>query len=235
MELGATKAANILDSVDKRLRDTIQRAKDGEGSIRQDLESSLNESLKDTVELSPESQNLQGASALSSGALNLFGDLANELEPLLSLIRGSLGGQNGFSIAAEGGSAPNLEELRQAFGVGEGGVPADIQKQAQELLDGYLSVENTSERIFSFAVSFFDGSEDRAAFAERFQGFIDEGFRQAEEELGGLAQISIDTYKTIRERFEVFVAEGQSGEGTDGGNVAAASDSPTLSVLDTTG
>lgn len=226
MDLTAGKAVSILKRVDKDTRALLSTPKTESGAnaattangsqLIREAKDALDQSLRDTVDLSPGT-----GVGLSDRASDLLGEMSEKMQPLLSLIDGALGRQNGLKGVAQAGENASLDDLRKAFGV-EGGVPDDVQKKAQELLDTYFSVEETSERIFSFAFSFYNGSEDRAAYAERFGSYIDEGFRQAEKQLGGLAEISIDTYKAIKEKINDFVGEDGDGE-TD---TAASEDAP---------
>ncbi|CAM2008947.1 hypothetical protein [Acanthopleuribacter pedis] len=217
MDLTAGKAVSVLKRVDRETRDLLNSQKtsgsDGTpsgkasgGQLISGAKDALDQSLLDTVDLSPGT----GVS-LSAGAADLLGEMSDKMQPLLSLIDGALGRQKGLNGVQLGGENASLDDLRAAFGAD--GVPDDVQAKAQELLDTYFSVEETSDRIFSFAFSFYDGSEDKAAFAERMGSYIDEGFRQAEKQLGGLAEISVDTYKAIQDRIDDFVGDDGESEG----------------------
>lgn len=220
MELTAGKAVSILKRVDKDTRTLLSTPKNESGAaaptngsqLIREAKDALDQSLRDTVDLSPGT-----GVGLSDRAAGLLGEMSEKMQPLLSLIDGALGRQNGLNGVALAGENASLDDLRKAFGAD--GVPDDVQKKAQELLDTYFSVEETSERIFSFAFSFYNGSEDRAAYAERFGSYIDEGFRQAEKQLGGLAEISIDTYKAIKEKINDFVGDDGEDDETGGNSV----------------
>ncbi len=189
MQVNLGNAVNALNSADKKLRELATPA-DGKKSV--------DDALLDTVELSPGA--LQGGEIQSPTATQLFGELADQLAPLTDLIRGEAGRQ---------------KELGELFGDPKSA--ETIRSRAQELLEGYFSAENTAARIFNFAFSFFNGEGDREAFAREMKGNIDEGFRQAEKALGGLADISLETRDLIDQKIEAFIegdrqAEDDAGE-----------------------
>jgi len=140
------------------------------------------ESLKfeDMMEFSPE-----GLAAAETANAH-YSDMQTALGPLRSLLEEALNEQASLS-----------EGMQQG-----------IQSKAQELLEGYFSAENTADRIFGFAFSFFDGNQDRTEFAEEMRGYINEGFAQAEKMLGALADISYETKGLIDERIDSFINSG---------------------------
>lgn len=77
-------------------------------------------------------------------------------------------------------------------------------EKARELIseDGYLGVEQTSERIVQFALSIADGDPNRLA---EIKASIDKGFQMAAEALGGvLPDISIKTYNAIMDKLDAW-------------------------------
>jgi len=151
---------------------------------------SIDAQLKDTVDLS--------GTRPSSGFLELNNELGSQLQPLLDSINEAAERQGGLSKLF--GDPSQTEEVRA---------------RAQELLETYFSVEETGDRIFDFAFSFYTPDQDREAFARARQENIYEGFRQAEKALGGLADISLETRDYIDQRIEDFIAAGES-ESADG-------------------
>lgn len=148
---------------------------------------------------------------------SLYAEMSEKINELLDTVKGNAGRQSELKANAQGkahglnGTAPgNAFGLR---GQAPGQVSDDLAARAQELLDGYFNVENTASRIFDFAFSFYNGSEDKQTFADRMSGYIDEGFRQAEKELGFLADISNETYDRIQEKIQGFLGEDKSEEG----------------------
>lgn len=77
-------------------------------------------------------------------------------------------------------------------------------EKARELIseDGYLGVEQTSERIVQFALSIADGDPNRLA---EVKASIDKGFQMAAEALGGaLPDISMETYNAIMDKLDAW-------------------------------
>lgn len=142
--------------------------------------------FEDMMEFSPE------AMAAARDANSIYQEMGSKLEPLKTLVEDALKEQSSLSF-----------EKKQS-----------LQEKAQELLDGYFSAENTADRIFGFAFSFFNGSQDRTAFAEEMKGYIDQGFAKAEKMLGGLADISYETRDLIYKKIEDFVGENDQEETT---------------------
>jgi len=85
---------------------------------------------------------------------------------------------------------------------------AEISPQeAQELIadDGYFGVEQTSDRIFQFAVGIAGGDPSRI---DAIKEGIDKGFNQALDAFGGwLPDISYDTYDAVMEKLDNWVSE----------------------------
>ena len=88
---------------------------------------------------------------------------------------------------------------------------ADISpEEAQALVadDGYFGVEQTSERIFQFAVNIVGGDPSRI---EAIKEGIDNGFQEALDAFGGsLPDISYDTYDAVMEKLDAWVQESQT-------------------------
>ncbi|PIE88990.1 MAG: hypothetical protein CR997_13410 [Acidobacteria bacterium] len=136
--------------------------------------------------------------SFSTDALNalkssqtLHSTMESELEPLKQLVEDALSRQSSLTL--------------DSSSTGKNG----IQAKAQELLKGYFSAESTADRIFGFAFSFYNSSEDRTAFAEEMRGYIDKGFAQAEKMLGNLADISRETHDLIYEKIDGFIRQGE--------------------------
>lgn len=74
--------------------------------------------------------------------------------------------------------------------------------------NGYFGVEQTSERIFQFAVGVAGGDPSRI---EAIKQGIDMGFQQAVEAFGGtLPDISYQTYDAVLEKLNNWVEESQA-------------------------
>ncbi len=82
--------------------------------------------------------------------------------------------------------------------------------EAQELVadDGYFGVEQTSDRIFKFAVGIAGGDPSRI---DAIKEGVDRGFQEALDAFGGtLPDISYDTYDAVMEKLDNWVAEAQT-------------------------
>lgn len=78
-------------------------------------------------------------------------------------------------------------------------------EKAQELIsdEGYLGVEQTSDRIVQFAISISGNDPDRF---EEIKASIDKGYHLASKALGGsLPDISMKTYDAIMEKLDAWV------------------------------
>lgn len=74
--------------------------------------------------------------------------------------------------------------------------------------DGYFSVEQTSERIFQFAVGIAGGDPSRI---DAIKEGVDQGFQEALDAFGGeLPDISYDTYDAVMEKLDAWIAESQA-------------------------
>ncbi|WP_028585499.1 hypothetical protein [Desulfogranum mediterraneum] len=91
--------------------------------------------------------------------------------------------------------------------------PLDIAaispEEAEELVadDGYFGVEQTSDRIFQFAVGVAGGDTSRL---DAIKEGIDQGFNEALEAFGGwLPDISYATYDAVMEKLDSWVSESE--------------------------
>lgn len=79
--------------------------------------------------------------------------------------------------------------------------------EAQDLIseDGYFGVEQTSERIFQFAIGIAGGDTSRI---DAIKEGIEKGFAEAKEAFGDwLPEISYNTYDRVMEKLDNWVAE----------------------------
>ena len=107
-------------------------------------------------------------------------------------------------------------------------VDAETKKKAQEDIaeDGYWGVEQTSDRIVSFATAL---AGDDSEALEKMRDAFKKGYKQAEKQWGGkLPDISKRTYDAVMEKFdkikeEIVKADTDSRENTktstEGGSV----------------
>ena len=96
---------------------------------------------------------------------------------------------------------------RQGHAVGSDNIPQDIpidditKAEAQALIapNGPLGAEAVSTRIVDFAVALSGGDKGKL---EELRGAITEGFAQVEKMLGGLPEVSKETYRLIMEKLD---------------------------------
>lgn len=93
---------------------------------------------------------------------------------------------------------------------GEIDLTAINPEQAQDLTseDGYFGVEQTSERIFQFAMGIAGGDTSRI---DEIKEGIDKGFAEAKNAFGDwLPDISYETYDAVMDKLDNWVAESQT-------------------------
>lgn len=85
-------------------------------------------------------------------------------------------------------------------------VDEETRSEAQRMIDpgGPLSAEAVSDRIVDFAKAISGGDIEKL---DKLKGAIEEGFKQAESILGGLPEISRETYKLIMEKLDAWAEE----------------------------
>lgn len=85
------------------------------------------------------------------------------------------------------------------------------REKAAELVGpgGLLSAEKVSERIVQFSIAVVGGDKSKI---ELIRSSIDQGFDEAEKMLGGLQDISKETYQLIQDKLDAWVNEGETGE-----------------------
>ncbi|SES95522.1 hypothetical protein SAMN05660297_00996 [Natronincola peptidivorans] len=74
-------------------------------------------------------------------------------------------------------------------------------EEAEALIaeDGLLGAEKTSERIVQFAIAISGGDKSKL---EELKAAIDKGFKEVENMLGGLPEVSQKTYQLVMEKLE---------------------------------
>ena len=97
-----------------------------------------------------------------------------------------------------------------AVGEGEIDIATITPTEAQDLVseDGYFGVEQTSERIFQFAVGIAGGDPSRI---DAIKEGIDKGFAEAKKAFGDwLPEISYNTYDAVMTKLDSWVAESKT-------------------------
>lgn len=85
-------------------------------------------------------------------------------------------------------------------------VDQQARMEAQELIgpEGELGVEKVSQRIVDFAIALSGGDKSKL---DSLRKAIDQGFKEAEKVLGGLPEISKETYDRIMEKLDAWENE----------------------------
>jgi len=111
------------------------------------------------------------------------------------MIRGLMERQGINEAQLNGGQAENMT------------VDEAAREKAQELIGpgGELSPEKVSDRIVDFSIAVFGGDTSKI---DIIRGAIDRGFDEAERMLGGLADVSKETYTLIQEKLDKWVEGG---------------------------
>lgn len=110
-------------------------------------------------------------------------------------------------IAGQGNAYGQANDIWKFLASGDFTVDAETKAQAQKDIaeDGYWGVEQTSDRIISFATALTGGDPDK--IEEMRDAFI-KGFKQATKTWGGeLPEISQKTYAAVMEKFDKMAAE----------------------------
>ena len=97
-----------------------------------------------------------------------------------------------------------------ATGNGEIDVAAITPAEAQNLIsdDGYFGVQQTSDRIFQFAIGTAGGDPSRI---DAIKAGIDKGFAEAKKAFGDwLPDISYQTYDAVMKKLDDWVAESKA-------------------------
>lgn len=91
-------------------------------------------------------------------------------------------------------------------------VDEEARKEALDLIseNGYWGVEQTSDRIFQFAVNSAGGDVSRL---EDIRGAIEKGFQMALDAFGGeLPEISYKTHQAVMDKLDAWAEEAASSE-----------------------
>lgn len=114
-------------------------------------------------------------------------------------------------IAGQGNAYGQANDIWKFLASGDFTVDAETKAQAQKDIaeDGYWGVEQTSDRIISFATALTGGDPDK--IEEMRNAFI-KGFKLATKAWGGeLPDISQRTYDAVMQKFDQMAAEYDGG------------------------
>lgn len=107
-------------------------------------------------------------------------------------------------ISKQGKTLGAADDMWKFLASGDFTVDAATKAQAQADIaeDGYWGVNQTSDRIFDFAMALSGGDEEKM---KKMQEAFDKGFKQATSTWGKeLPQISQDTYAAVNNKFEEY-------------------------------
>ena len=147
----------------------------------------------DTVSLRSEST----LSVTYTGSMQLSASDESKYGMLRSLVANLLQEQGVNTKIAVGNSEIDLAAV----------TPEEAQSLVSE--DGYFGVEQTSDRIFQFAVGIAGGDTSRI---DAIKEGIDKGFAEAKKAFGDwLPDISYDTYDAVMKKLDDWAAESKIG------------------------
>lgn len=158
---------------------------------------------KDAAAIYEKSNDAKSASSNKALVAMLQADAENRVSQMRSLVADMLSKQ-GVAIKTN-------DDMWKALANGNFTVDEAAAKEAQEAIseDGYWGVNQTSQRIFDFAVALSGGdSEQMDKMLEAFK----KGFNEATKSWGkSLPDISSRTYDAVLEKFEAY----KNGEVTE--------------------
>lgn len=151
---------------------------------------------KDAAAVYEKSSEAKSASSNKALIAKLKADTQNRIDQMQSLV------QEMFS--KQGKAFTNADDMWKLLAKGDFTVDAKTANEAKEAIseDGYWGVNQTSQRIFDFAVALSGGdSEKMDKMLEAFK----KGFKQATKSWGrSLPDISSQTYDAVMEKFENY-------------------------------
>jgi hypothetical protein len=117
---------------------------------------------------------------------------------ILELIKSLASKQAGIESGISPAEGVELEETAVLV------VPPEVAAWAQEALESYYSVEQTSNRIMDMARALSGGDKSKIPLLRKA---VQDGFEQVQQILGELPQISKDTYNEIMRQFDEWEKE----------------------------
>ena len=151
---------------------------------------------KDAAAIYEQSNDVKSASSNKALVAKLKADAENRVSQMRSLVADML--------SKQGVAIKTADDMWKALASGNFTVDAATAKEAQDAIseDGYWGVNQTSQRIFDFAVALSGGdSEQMDKMLEAFK----KGFSEATKSWGkSLPDISSRTYDAVLEKFEAY-------------------------------
>lgn len=109
-------------------------------------------------------------------------------------------------ISKQGNAYGQANDIWKFLASGDFTVDAQTKAQAQADIaeDGYWGVNQTSSRIFDFAMALAGDDEEKM---QEMKSAFEKGFKMAEKKWGGeLPEISQQTYDAVNKKFEEYFA-----------------------------
>lgn len=175
----------------------------GTQSAAKDKKTSGEASSKNNGGVVYESSDISKMSASERSRLvsQLKAEQANRQSQLTNLVRDM--------ITKQGSTFGQTDDMWKFLASGNFEVDAATKASAQEAIseNGYWGVNQTSQRIFDFAMALSGGDKDKM---KEMQEAFEKGFAQATKSWGKeLPGISSDTYDAVTKKFEDFYAENE--------------------------
>ena len=180
---------NTISNTQIQTISTLQSTKLDASIVSKSSEDGAQTSVSDTISLRSESTQTvtySGTMQMNASDTSRYGMLQNLVANLLK--------EQGI-------------DTKIATGNGEIDIAAITPEEAQKLVadDGYFGVQQTSDRIFQFAVGIAGGDPSRI---EAIKEGIDKGFAEAKKAFGDwLPDISYQTYDAVMSKLDSWVAE----------------------------
>ncbi len=180
---------NTISNTQIQTTSTFQSLKLDASIVSKSTEDGSQTSVSDTISLrseSTQSVTYSGTMQMNASDTSRYGMLQNLVANLLR--------EQGI-------------DTKIATGTGEIDIAAITPQEAQALVsdDGYFGVQQTSDRIFQFAVGIAGGDPSRI---DAIKEGINKGFAEAKKAFGDwLPDISYQTYDAVMSKLDSWVAE----------------------------
>lgn len=151
---------------------------------------------KDTAAVYEKSSEAKSTSPNKALIAKLKADTQNRINQMQSLV------QEMFSKQSK--AFTNADDMWKLLAKGDFTVDAKTANEAKEAIseDGYWGVNQTSQRIFDFAVALSGGDSEKM---DKMLDAFKKGFKQATKSWGkSLPDISSQTYDAVMEKFENY-------------------------------
>lgn len=186
---GRKTMVNAISNTQIQTISTLQSTKLDASIVSKSSAEGAQTTVSDTISLrseSTQSVTYSGSMQMSASDTSRYGVLQNLVANLLK--------EQGI-------------DTKIATGSGEIDIAAITPAEAQQLVgdDGYFGVQQTSERIFQFAVGIAGGDPARI---DAIKEGINKGFAEAKQAFGNwLPDISYQTYDAVMSKLDNWVAE----------------------------